>query len=904
MSDFIDTRLEPALWVLADWSLRWGALIALVAIWFAPRPPRQAAMRLAVCQLVLIAGLALPFVPRWWGGELLRGRSVVTAEDISTQQPTRSMRELAMRPARAEWPTKPAPPTSPLAAGAEQDRSGTPAMISTTSSPEDAEPIGPFRIGLLIAAWLWCVGSCVQLARLIAGLICLSQLPRGACLPSPASRTLFDRCREEIGSRRPLRLGIHPTLTAPIFIGGFRPWVLVPIDWEQRAPEEQRAVFWHELGHAARRDDLAKFAEEAVRAIFFFHPLVHWLLNRVDAYREQVCDSAAVRQGVTGRMLAQILVDFSRRRNEPVDRAFALRPALPFFRRRTVMHRIHELLQEQTVARWSAPLVRRQLVGVAAIAFLAGVALGGFGTRVVGSPAEPLATSDDDSNAPTSTSEKATATTKVATSTLDRILTNWKAREERTRALHFEWESRVFFGAAAEARAKGKASQDQADRRSGRVSYWLEGFDRRRSDSVPFTLSPPNTVVYPKIHFVTNGATECRVEDPGNGLGPPVATLSPRLQPSSVFGLNPLTLTFHAMHAFEVNSQAPRFRVVKEDALIDGVHCVELQNANDQGTVLEKCWVDPARDDIVMTYEFWMRLKKGPESRTVISIQYQHDRVHGWVPARWTERRPGVGLNENSVIKYTINERFPEGMFSLNVAPGTVIFDMRTAQQYRAAAGGEKTDIVQFDSPASLKIGQALERITDFPIEPQSLKDAIDFISARYQIPIIIGNADFDAAGVDTTTEVVGKNPGIRVADLLKSLCAQLSKPIGFRIEDEVLKVSPKYTEQGALRVRPAPEPQKPETPRARKVRESLEQPVDFNVEPQSLKDALEYIEARYKITIVSDPVADELVKVRVNCPGIKLRSLLSILLEQCPGELAFKIDHDALKIYSKTGTR
>ena len=67
MSDFIDLRLAPGLWFLADWSLRWGVLIVLLGLWFAVRPPRQAGLRLAACQFVLLAGLALPFVPRWWG---------------------------------------------------------------------------------------------------------------------------------------------------------------------------------------------------------------------------------------------------------------------------------------------------------------------------------------------------------------------------------------------------------------------------------------------------------------------------------------------------------------------------------------------------------------------------------------------------------------------------------------------------------------------------------------------------------------------------------------------------------------------------------------------------------------------------------------------------------------------
>ncbi len=59
--------LTPAMLVLADWSLRWGVVIALLALALAVRPPRRAATRLLLCQLVLVGGLLLPLVPRCWG---------------------------------------------------------------------------------------------------------------------------------------------------------------------------------------------------------------------------------------------------------------------------------------------------------------------------------------------------------------------------------------------------------------------------------------------------------------------------------------------------------------------------------------------------------------------------------------------------------------------------------------------------------------------------------------------------------------------------------------------------------------------------------------------------------------------------------------------------------------------
>ncbi len=94
MSDFVDLRLEPGLWLLADWSLRWGVLIVVLWIGLALRPPRQAALRLAVCQLVLVAGLALPLIPRWWGHQLPAAHRVTAADDVASQWPTTQSRDM------------------------------------------------------------------------------------------------------------------------------------------------------------------------------------------------------------------------------------------------------------------------------------------------------------------------------------------------------------------------------------------------------------------------------------------------------------------------------------------------------------------------------------------------------------------------------------------------------------------------------------------------------------------------------------------------------------------------------------------------------------------------------------------------------------------------------------------
>ena len=48
------------------------------------------------------------------------------------------------------------------------------------------------------------------------------------------------------------------------------------------------------------------------------------------------------------------------------------------------------------------------------------------------------------------------------------------------------------------------------------------------------------------------------------------------------------------------------------------------------------------------------------------------------------------------------------------------------------------------------RISEALDQMVDFNIEPEPLKDAIDFIAQRYQIPILLDTKALEDASVDT----------------------------------------------------------------------------------------------------------------------------------------------------------
>ena len=48
------------------------------------------------------------------------------------------------------------------------------------------------------------------------------------------------------------------------------------------------------------------------------------------------------------------------------------------------------------------------------------------------------------------------------------------------------------------------------------------------------------------------------------------------------------------------------------------------------------------------------------------------------------------------------------------------------------------TDRHEAGEPIQRRISEALDQTVEFDIDPEPLKDAIDFIAQRYQIPIIL----------------------------------------------------------------------------------------------------------------------------------------------------------------------
>ena len=197
-----------------------------------------------------------------------------------------------------------------------------PLAESSTAASQPVIPSWHVIAGLLAA------GAVVRLVWLAAGLVKLRRLRRSGKV-APLCHE-HDELQRLIGTRAEMRY--LDALAQPATFGVFKPVVLLPAALRDHPADIQRAVLAHELLHVRRRDWAWVLAEELVRAAFWFHPAVWWLISRVQLAREEVVDELAVL--VTGhrRTYVEALLAFA-------DET-PLAPAAAFARRRHLFRRM------------------------------------------------------------------------------------------------------------------------------------------------------------------------------------------------------------------------------------------------------------------------------------------------------------------------------------------------------------------------------------------------------------------------------------------------------------------------------------------------------------------------------------------------------------------------------------
>lgn len=212
--------------------------------------------------------------------------------------------------------------------------------------------------------WLLCAGAFARLGWLCAGAVRLRQLRRRSRAADLTPG--LEAVRSVIAPRADVRISCETA--QPAAFGLRHPVVLLPEDFFTMDAEAQRTVVCHELLHVARRDWPWIVVEEVARALFWFHPAVWWLVERIQESREELVDRLVITRIPAKRAYMAALLAYADADAGGGRRAAALASA--FLRRRHLRSRLLKLGKESVMSRtrlvWTAAVLVCVMAGAIA----------------------------------------------------------------------------------------------------------------------------------------------------------------------------------------------------------------------------------------------------------------------------------------------------------------------------------------------------------------------------------------------------------------------------------------------------------------------------------------------------------------------------------------------------------
>ena len=252
-------------------------------------------------------------------------------------------------------------PPLPWADGPAGSRAPQPAapFAAAVSSVPTAQPDlsdSGVTTGRALAA-VWAAGAAAHFIGLAAALWRLGRTGRRCrVLADDRWRNIAERIARQYRISRPVTLLTTDAAVALATWGALRPRVLVPaaaVAWDD---SRVHAVLAHELAHVARGDWLVQVGAQAIRAAYWFNPLVALACGRLRQESEIACDDAVLATGVRPDAYAMQLVAVAEVGRRGPTAAAA---ALPMARRSTLERRVAAMFDRH---RTRAPLTRHAVL--------------------------------------------------------------------------------------------------------------------------------------------------------------------------------------------------------------------------------------------------------------------------------------------------------------------------------------------------------------------------------------------------------------------------------------------------------------------------------------------------------------------------------------------------------------
>jgi TonB family protein len=195
----------------------------------------------------------------------------------------------------------------------------------------------------LILGAVYLAGLAGRLAWMGLGLLSLARLRRGSTPLTPRPVAVDDAALM-VGQDADFR--VSERVVRPATFGLRHPVVLVPPGFTEFTTAQQTAIAAHELLHVRRRDWVRALADRLLLSVFWFHPVLWWLIEQIHLSVEQVVDREVV--GLVGerRPYLEALLKLAEAGPVPV-----LQPASLFLKHGHLAQRVALLVREASMSR-------------------------------------------------------------------------------------------------------------------------------------------------------------------------------------------------------------------------------------------------------------------------------------------------------------------------------------------------------------------------------------------------------------------------------------------------------------------------------------------------------------------------------------------------------------------------
>jgi len=153
---------------------------------------------------------------------------------------------------------------------------------------------------------IWAIGTLAMLTRIAFGMYRIHRLRRTATVADDAYQAVCRRLAQKLNVNRPVTVCFSDRIVSPISFGWLSPYILIP---RKLNLEQFELVAAHELAHVQRLDWLTNLFSHLVGAVFFFHPIYHFLNRKLVHLRERICDDWVIQLTGARKNYAQCLLD-------------------------------------------------------------------------------------------------------------------------------------------------------------------------------------------------------------------------------------------------------------------------------------------------------------------------------------------------------------------------------------------------------------------------------------------------------------------------------------------------------------------------------------------------------------------------------------------------------------------